>query len=446
MHSSPGGSGEEERIPRIAPGWDPNSCTLTPAEGFLFSRIDGRTSWTALRQIGGISPEQVDRTLERWAKEGMIVVGAGPAAADRSAARGARPSPAARGSTDRSSGAKPAAARGTAATDSAAMDAASVDAGLDLSVELQRRILAFDRSLDRSYHELLGVERSADDKEIKRAYFRLSKEYHPDRYFRRNIGGYALRLDRIFKRISEAYELLSDPTTRQEIERAMRDAPPAEGAYAGAGGSEPIGPEQRRRRAPEVPARIRHLQRLRARFKVPEKAVAERRFKARQFFGAARAAAHEKRWIEAAASMRLAIAFDPLNPDYKRGFADIQADVHRARAERLIEEADGAGARGDALRLLEEALNYRPLDVAVNRRAAELCLELDQLDRAREYAETLCEVEPEVATHHVLLARALRRQGVKERARKALDRAAALDPKHPDVIDEQKQQRPRGRR
>jgi len=419
MRSSPGGSGEEERIPRIAPGWDPNSCTLTPVEGFLFSRIDGHTSWTALRQIGGISPEQVDRYLERWAKEGLILLGAD-----------APPAPPAR----------------TADADAAPIDAASIDPGLDLSVELQRRILAFDRSLDSSYHELLGVDRRADDKEIKRAYFRLSKEYHPDRYFRRNIGSYALRLDRIFKRICEAYELLSDPTTRKEIERVMREVePPAEGAYAGAGGSERIGPERRPARAPEVPARIRHLQRLRARFRVPQKAIVERQFKARQFFAAARAAAHEKRWIEAAASMRLAIAFDPLNPEFKRGFAEIQADVHRVRAERLIEEAAGAGAKGDALRLLEEALNYRPCDVAVNRRAAELCLELDQLDRAREYAETLCEVEPEVATHHVLLARTLRRQGVRDRARKALDRAAQLDPRDPGVLEEQKQQRQRGR-
>jgi curved DNA-binding protein CbpA len=403
----------------------------------LFSRIDGRTSWTALRQIGGISPEQVDRVLERWAKDGMIVVGAAPAET-RPPARGASAPPA--------RPAAPQAPPSTPAPPAADMDAAAVDPGLDLSVELQRRILALDRSLDRGYHELLGVGRNADDKEIKRAYFRLSKEYHPDRYFRRNIGTYAVRLDRIFKRISEAYELLSDPTTRQEIERAMRDAPPAEGAYAGGGGSEQIGPERRRAPVPQVPARIRHLQRLRARFKVPEKAVAERRFKARQFFGAARAAAHEKRWIEAAASMRLAIAFDPLNAEYKRGFAEIQADVHRVRAERLIEEAGSVGARADALHLLEEALHFRPLDVAVNRRAAELCLELEHLDRAREYAETLCEVEPEVAANHALLARVLRRQGIPERARKVLDRAVQLDPKHPDVLEEQKQQRPRGRR
>ena len=116
------------------------------------------------------------------------------------------------------------------------------------------------------------------------------------------------------------------------------------------------------------------------------------------------------------------------------------------RAEQLIERADSAEAQGDALKLLEEALHYKPCDVRLNRRAADLCLELNELDRAREYAETLCEVEPGSAGNHVLRARVLRRQGVRERAAEALERAVALEPNHPDVAAEQRQQRPRGRR
>lgn len=422
MNSSSGGSGQEERIPRIAPGWDPTSCALTPAEGFLLSRIDGQTSWADLRQIGGIAPEEIDRFLERWLKEGFILVETGELS---------KTAPEPEPESQQPAG--------------ASLPSEEIDGALDISVELQQRILDFDASLDRSYHDLLGVDRSADTKEIKLAYFRLSKEYHPDRYFRREIGSYALRLDRIFKKVCEAYELLSDPTTRAEIERTMIETePPMEGAYSGSGGAtERIGPDpakRPRRRGPQVPIRVRNLQRLRARFKVPKKALVERQFKARQFFDSARAASHEKRWLEAAASMRLAIAFDPSNPEYKTGFAEIQADVHRVRAEKLIEQAAGE-AQADALKLLEEALNYRPLDVQVNSRAAELCLELNELDRAREYAETLCEVEPDVAAHHVLLARTLRQQGLREKARGALDRAAELDPNHPDVAAERKQQR-----
>jgi curved DNA-binding protein CbpA len=392
-----------------------------------------------LRQIGGIAPEEVDRYLERWAKEGIILVqGSELARAEPDAGDDAEPDPEA----------------GPAAASGASRETrAEIDGALDLSVELQQRILDFESSLDQSYHDLLGVDRSATTKDIKLAYFRLSKEYHPDRYFRRNIGTYALRLDRIFKRVCEAYELLSDPATRAEIERHLIETgPPTEGAYSGAGGTrEQIGPDpsaspSRRPRGPQIPMRVRNLQRLRARFKVPKKALVERQFKARQFYDSARAAAHEKRWLEAAASMRLAIAFDPANPEYKIGFAEIQADVHRVRAEKLIAQAAGADAQGDALKLLEEALNYRPMDVALNRRAAEICLDLNELDRAREYAEILCEVEPDEAGQHALLARVLRRLGLRERARRALDRADELDPNHPDVAAERRQERRPGRR
>lgn len=439
MHSSPGGGGEHQRIPRIAPGWDPTSCSLTPAEGFLLSRIDGHTPWNVLREIGGIAPEEVDRYLHRFSKEGWILVAGGAGKADSAedprASGGEAPRAESEVASDRKAEASP------------AIDAAEIDTGLDLSAELQQSILAFEDSLDRNYFDLLGVGREADVREIKRAYFRLSKQYHPDRYFRRNIGTYAQRLDRIFKKICEAYELLSDPTTRAEVERTLAESePPVEGAYQGGGGKEEIGPKRVPRPTRHVPERIRHLKRLRARFKVSKKALVERQFKARQFFQAAQAAAHQKRWLEAAASMRLAIAFDPTSPEYKVGLAEIQADVHRVRAEQLIEQASGAGEKADALKLLEEALFYRPCDVALNRKTAELCLELSDLGRALECADTLCEVESEEAAHHALRARILRRQRLPGQAREALAQAVSLDPSHPDVAAERQQQLRRGHR
>jgi curved DNA-binding protein CbpA len=425
MHSSAGGSEEDDRIPRIAPGWDPTSCSLTPAEGFLLSRIDGKTSWRALRSIGGLGPEEVDRYLERWAKEGYLVLGGEDAAGSQE---------------------PPVCAAESASGAAASSERPAIDPSLDLSADLQQRILEFEASLERPYHQLLGVDRSADTREIKLAYFRLSKEFHPDRYFRRSIGEYGRRLDRIFKKICEAYELLSDPATREEIERSLAAEPPAEGAYSGGGGAtEKIGPEKRTPARPQgepVPIRIQHLMRLRQRFRVPQKLVLERQFKAKQFYRSAQAAAHQKRWLEAAASMRLAIAFDPSRAEYKEAFAGIQADVHRVRAEALIEQADGS-AQADALKLLEEALHFRPWDAALNRRAALLCLDLNDPGRALEYVETLCEVEADDAVSHALLARVLRRKGQRKKAAAALQRAASLDPEHPDVKAERLQLRKR---
>ena len=73
MHSVDG-SEQERRILRLASSWDPSTLQLSPEEGFLLSRIDGHTSWTLLRQIGGIAPEEVDRCIEHWLSEGVVVI------------------------------------------------------------------------------------------------------------------------------------------------------------------------------------------------------------------------------------------------------------------------------------------------------------------------------------------------------------------------------------
>jgi curved DNA-binding protein CbpA len=58
------------------------------------------------------------------------------------------------------------------------------------------------------YYELLGVNRSASDAEIKRAYRRLSFQYHPDK-------NSSLEAEELFKEINAAYDVLGDPEKRR---------------------------------------------------------------------------------------------------------------------------------------------------------------------------------------------------------------------------------------
>jgi molecular chaperone DnaJ len=64
----------------------------------------------------------------------------------------------------------------------------------------------------KDYYEILGVPRDASQEEIKRAYRRLAKKYHPDVA---KDGGSAEK----FKEIAEAYEVLSDPEKRAQYDR-----------------------------------------------------------------------------------------------------------------------------------------------------------------------------------------------------------------------------------
>jgi tetratricopeptide (TPR) repeat protein len=404
----------ERQIPQLSPDWDPTRCALTPAEGFLLSRIDGHTPWAQLRQIGGIPPEEVDRCLTRWLSEGIVTVnGAGRPSAGE--ARSSSPPP------------------GSDASGSANGEARGLEGfeeGIDLTRDEQQRILEFEASLDRPYHSLLGVDRDADAKAIKRAYFGLSKEFHPDRHYRRELGGFAARLERIFRKIVEAYELLSDPATRAEIERSMSQTPPPAAPEAVSETDQAERPPSAVPAAP-VSGKRAALERLRQHFRIPEKVMAERRFKAKQFYQSAMISAKKGCWLEAGASVRLAIAFDPWNDEYKNGFAEVQAQVHQVRANELLQEADESlsdNAQQQAMRMYEEALGYRPCDPEINEKAAKLALELGELDAAREYAETACELSPQSVSSHLVLGKVLVRSGVRDRAKEVLERALEIDP------------------
>jgi curved DNA-binding protein CbpA len=407
-------SEQGRRIPRLVSNWDPSNLQLSPEEGFLLSRIDGYTSWTLLRQIGGLAPEEVDRCIERWVSEGVVEIdGAEPAGADVPA-RVANPK----------GDAKP-------------VDYASdprIDPALDLTPELQAQILEFSESLDRSYFELLGVPRDADSKEIKRAYFSLSKVYHPDRYFRANLGDYTGLLEQIFRKLVEAYELLSDPNTRSEIERTLGAMPEPEPEPAAQQGEAAAAPE--RKLPPRKLTKRQTLERLRRHFRLPPQILAERKLKASHFFDAAMVAAKRERWQEAAPSLRLAIAFDPWNDEYRKSFSDILSRDYEQRAIKLLDESAGPvdpSDKSEALRLLEEVLIHRPADPDVNHRTALLALELHELERALEYAEAACELCPESAEKTITLARVMRADGRREKAKSILTEAARRDPKNEEV-------------
>lgn len=67
--------------------------------------------------------------------------------------------------------------------------------------------------IDAEYYEVLGVERSADDRAIKSAYRKLAMQYHPDK------NGGCRDSEAKFKAISEAYDCLKDPQKRAAYDR-----------------------------------------------------------------------------------------------------------------------------------------------------------------------------------------------------------------------------------
>lgn len=79
----------------------------------------------------------------------------------------------------------------------------------------------------RDYYEILGLNKSASDDEIKKAYRRVAVEHHPDR------GGDETK----FKEVSEAYEVLKDPSKKQRYDQFGHAGVGGQSA----GGADPFG-------------------------------------------------------------------------------------------------------------------------------------------------------------------------------------------------------------
>lgn len=479
------------RVPRILSGQQLASLSLSPAEAFLVSQIDGVLSEQELSVVTGVHPRELSASLDRLARHGAVAfaeTGGRPVAS-------APPPPPPQGQARVTAPVRPAGAR---------YDPAELDEPVELDVEKKRRILDLFYRLDEvTYYELLGLAEDSDKKAVKAAYYAIAPEFHPDKFFRKNLGSYKAKIEAVFGRFTLAHDVLANPkrkveydeylrTTQQNramsaaleqtqrdlalVEEAVRRAAAAAVGTAPAPQAYPTAPQvapaptmsadealRLRRealarkltggrrtsptpvqrpttpplRTPEMDAEVasRAAEALRQRH---ESAIAEaKRAQLRRYLETGKAALERQDFAGAANAYRIAASLEPDDPA-------VQATCNEAMRLAATALADGywkqAVYEEGQERWAEAALSYskvcagRPDDGAAHERVAFATLKSStNIRRAVEFARKAVELSPRTPEMRVTLARAYAAAGLDKSKHGELDRAVELAGDNPRV-------------
>jgi tetratricopeptide (TPR) repeat protein len=203
---------------------DVRSLPLGPEEAYVLSRVDGKSEPEAIGAATGIASDRVLSHLRRLEQLGAVrnattrpagetSLGSSSSKLGSGAIRGAAGAGSASDASPGASSTKPAAD---------GRWASETDATLNIGVELQIRILDLASRLPELDHfQVLGVRFGADRVTIKRAYFAMIGTFHPDTYFGKQLGGFTKRMEKIFQRLTEAHDVLSNAQTRAEYEKYL---------------------------------------------------------------------------------------------------------------------------------------------------------------------------------------------------------------------------------
>ena len=224
--------------------------TLSPEDGFVLSRVDGVTSAHEIVQMIPLPPERTQTSLFGLLSTGVVefvarpsrkTAPAGPGERPREANAPAPPAPAPPATPPLMPPVTPPAPPEPPAP------APRPEPADEKTAERRREILeAWDGLKKRTHFEILGLSRSVGEAEVKDAYFRLAKRFHPDVHHGASLGDLRDELEAVFIRLGEAYDVLRDPRKRADYEERLgRSRPkPAAEAAAGAGPDpEPAAPE-----------------------------------------------------------------------------------------------------------------------------------------------------------------------------------------------------------
>jgi curved DNA-binding protein CbpA len=96
---------------------------------------------------------------------------------------------------------------------------------VEIDGALQQQIIeAFHHADKLNHYELLGVAMDAERGEIRKAYFALSKVFHPDAYYGKHLGSFKPKMEVVFRKVTDAYEAVGRAKKREAYDRYLKQS------------------------------------------------------------------------------------------------------------------------------------------------------------------------------------------------------------------------------
>ncbi len=258
---------------------------------------------------------------------------------------------------------------------------------VDLDEPTKKKILYLYKRLDTLTHfQILQVDRRADARAIKKAYFSVSKDFHPDGFFRKNVGSFHAKIEAIFKRINLAYEVLSNEQKRKAYEATIPYQPTQEEIEA----------QALSEREKERDEKLKQERRERLIRRTP---LPQRREQAQKHYQEALEFQKQDHFVQATNNIRMAIALDPENKEYKKLLEAVQPKSSEIRSQLELKRARYEEAQGnteDALTAYIRAIELFPNDVESLYHAAAIMLTLQRdVRKAISYCRKAAQLAPD---------------------------------------------------
>ena len=340
----------------------------------------------------------------------------------------------------------------------------------ELSAQEVKELRGLAKALDDStYYDVLNVKDDATAAQLKQAFYDLSRRYHPDRFYRRDVGDFGETIERVFTGITTAYEVLRDPLDRRRYDREVvakvrrrqksearrastrvaeaspQDVAEHEIQFAVPGGRsrkraappkpEPVAEEEavappkkkrrRKKKGPPGPAQV-----LRDR-------LIDQLSRAQRYYEQGQKDMDAGQWVKASSSLYLAVKFDPRNPEYRALHAEAKTRANGIRAAQFIALAENAESYRnirEAVSNYQKAVECEPQQGLAYYRLAELqrAFEEDPRGALRNYRRAV-EKEPESIRYRMALGNMYAELDMKNNAVREFEAVLRLDPKHADA-------------